>query len=113
MRILIETSGGGGLVLLIVVALAMSHSGGIGAMVAAVLVAILIAIVATVLSVGGYLMYRVRQRAPASLSAPPVTLHAEVLPAGPRQALAPPQVRLDPDQLAELAEILRREQRPE
>jgi hypothetical protein len=112
MRILIETSGGGGVVLLIGLALLMSHGGGVDAMVTAVLAAVLVAVVAAVLSVAGYLLYRARRQ--VGQTAPPAsraTLRAEVLQPEPRTALAPPQVRLDPDQLAELAALIRSERK--
>lgn len=97
------------MVLLIALALLASHGGGVSAMVTAVLVAVLVAVVAAVLSVAGYLLYRARrQSARGYAPAPPAAVRAEVVQPAPRAALAPPQVRLDPDQLAELAEILRR-----
>jgi hypothetical protein len=43
---------------------------------------------------------------------PPRVLRPEVMPDA-RAALAPPQLRQHPDQLAELAEIIHRGQRPE
>ena len=58
----------------------------------------------------GYLLYRARRPgAQNRTSASPATLRAEVLPVEPRPAIAP-VVRLPADQLAELAEILRRQQ---
>lgn len=109
MMILIKTSGGGGVVLLVGLALLMSHGGGVDATVTAVLVAVLVAVVATVLAAAGYLLYRARRPgAQNRTSAPPATLRAEVLSVEPRPAIAP-LVRLPADQLAELAELLRRQ----
>ena len=114
MRILIETSGGGGVVLLIALALLASHGGGVSAALAAVVIALVVAVVLAVAGLGGYLVYRARRPgAQGYAPAPRAALRAEVLQPEPRTALAPPQVRLHPDQLAELAEILRRSQRPE
>ena len=112
MRILVETSGGGGVVLLILGALALSHGDGLSAAATAVLIALIVAAVAAVVVVAVLLLRRARPpQAPAALA--PRVLRAEVMPDAVRPALAPPQVRLDPDQLAELAEILRRHERPE
>jgi hypothetical protein len=116
MRILIETSGGGGVVLLIALALLAGHGGGISAAVAAVVIALVVAVVLALAGLGAYLVYRLRR---------PVVQNVVHLPGpsrpqwgtldhpdGPR-ALEQPAVRLHADQLAELAEILRRSQRPE
>ena len=120
MRILIETSGGGGVVLLIALALLAGHGGGISAALAAVVIALVVAVVLALAGLGGYLVYRARREAAPrvtktiSVTSAPVTngLLVTGAPAAPR-ALESPAVRLHPDQLAELAEILRRDQRPE
>lgn len=114
MRILVETSGGGGVVLLVAVALLASHGGGISVALAAVVIALMVAVVLAVAGLGAYLVYRARRPgAQGYAPAHRATLRAEVVQPEPHAALAPPQVRLDADQLAELAEIIRRSQRPE
>ena len=119
MRILVETSGGGGVVLLIALALLAGHGGGISAALAAVVIALVVAVVLALAGLGGYLVYRARREAAPRVtktvsvtSAPVANGLLVTAPAAPR-ALESPAVRLHPDQLAELAEILRRDQRPE
>ena len=113
MRILIETSGGGGVVLLIALALLAGHGGGVSAALAAVVIALVVAVVLAVAGFAAYLVYRLRNPSPGGFVRTPVVrmpvLHE--LPGPERPALEP--VRLHPEQLAELAEILRRSQRPE
>ena len=116
MRILIETSGGGGVVLLIALALLAGHGGGISAALAAVVIALVVAVILALAALGWYLVYRARRERPT------VTWRADVLrtpvasrpqrgdlqQSGATAALEQPAVRLQPDQLAELAEMLRR-----
>jgi hypothetical protein len=111
MKILVETSGGGGIVLVVVLALVASHGGGISA--ALLIVVIVLAVVAAAAAAGtvAVVVHRGRQEVrPAPSLAPRPVLRAEVL-GDPHPAIEP--VRLHPEQLAELAEILRRDQRPE
>jgi hypothetical protein len=113
MTIFIRTSGGGGVVLLIGLALLASHGGGISAALAAVVIALVVAVVLAVLGLGGYLVYRARREVRPHFrqvvhQAPLVHEQSSALPATSLAALEPPAVRLHPDQLAELAEILRR-----
>jgi hypothetical protein len=112
MRILIQTSGGGGIVLLIALALLASHGGGVSAALAAVVIALAAAVVLAVAGLGGYLVYRGRRGTKTIFmpSAPRVTNSLFVTPDLTPPALEQPAVRLHPDQLAELAEILRRHQ---
>ena len=118
MRILIETSGGGGVVLLIALALLAGHGGGISAALAAVVIALVVAVVLAVAGLGGYLVYRARREAVGRQFSNTVGSINNVTPVRinnvtPLHALEQPAVRLHADQLAELAEILRRSQRPE
>jgi hypothetical protein len=110
MRILIETSGGGGVVLLIGLALLASHGGGISAALAAVIIALVVAVALAVAGLGAYLVYRLRNPSPEGFVRTPAVRMPVVrdLPAAAPRILEPPAVRLHPDQLAELAEILRR-----
>jgi hypothetical protein len=109
--IFIRTSGGGGIVLLVALALIFGHGGGLSGTVAVVLVALVVLVVLAVLGVLGALAYRATRPPQAGSSMPPATLRAEVLPNTPRPAIAP-EVRLSADQLAELAETIRRGERP-
>ena len=117
MRILIETSGGGGGILLIALALIAGHGSGISAALVAVVIALVVAVALVVAGLGGYLVYRarreVRPRFRQVVQAPLVRDQSSVLPAAAAPALEQPAVRLHPDQLAELAEIIRRQRRPE
>ena len=118
MRILIETSGGGGVVLLIALALLAGHGGGISAALAAVVIALVVAVVLALAGLGAYLVYRARREVRPHFrqvvhQAPLVRDQSSALAAAAPRALESPAVRLHPDQLAELAEILRRSQRPE
>jgi hypothetical protein len=112
-KILIETSGGGGVVLLIALALLMGHGGGIGAAVAvvvialAVIVALAAAVLVTVL-VRRALPERTAAKIPAVVR---ISAEPGELPSTPRALDA--QVRLPQDQLEQLAEIIRRQQRPQ
>jgi hypothetical protein len=126
-RILIETSGGGGIVLVVVAALLAGHSGPVSAALAAVLIALAVVVALAVGGLVALLVYRARQVRPH------FTYRAEVAPASklatrvanlPAQttraagdfeppALEAPAVRLHPEQLEQLAEILRRRERPE
>jgi hypothetical protein len=127
-RILIETSGGGGIVLVVVVALlAGGHGGGLDAALAATLIALAVVVALALGGLVAFLLYRARQdkrlqgetATPLSVSAvrtPPrggqfLTAGADTRPA--LELAAPREVRLHPEQLAELAEILRRHERPE
>lgn len=105
---------GGGLVVL-VIAGAVLFGSAAAAVATAVLVALIVAVVVVVLAVagtGGYLVYRARHG--RALIAPPVV---HQLPAPERAAIGPPRELhlhlhgVDPGQLAELAEILRRRER--
>jgi hypothetical protein len=109
-RILIETSGGGGIVLLIALALLASHGGGISAALVAVVIALVVAVVLAVAGLAGYLVYRARREARAPQIRQMLADFTPVrqVPATTQRALEQPAVRLNPDQLAELAEILRR-----
>ena len=115
MRILIETSGGGGVVLLIGLALLASHGGGISAALAVVVIALVVAVGLVLAGLGGYLVYRARReaRAPQIRAVRADFTPVRQVPAAAAPALEQPAVRLHADQLAELAEILRRSQRPE
>ena len=113
MRILVETSGGGGVVLLIALALLASHGGGISAALAAVVIALVVAVVLALAGLGAYLVYRARREVRPHFrqvvhQAPVVHEQSSALPAAAAPALEQPAVRLHADQLAELAEILRR-----
>jgi hypothetical protein len=120
-KILIETSGGGGVVLLVVLALlAAGHGGGIGT---AAAVALITAVITVVLAVAAIAVYLVRRGEPESHPTPIRHVTAErvteadpapigQLTASTRRALepgGPREVRLPPEQLAELAELLRRQ----
>ena len=117
MRILVETSGGGGVVLLIALALLAAHGGGISAALAAVVIALVVAVVLALAGLGGYLVYRARREVRPHfrqvVQAPLVRDQSSALAAAAPPALEQPAVRLHADQLAELAEILRRTERPE
>jgi hypothetical protein len=122
MTIFIRTSGGGGVVLVVALALLASHGGGISAALAAVVIALAVAVALAVAGLGAYLVYRARREAPrpnvirlsnsgVKFSPPGGVFLTPGFDTPP--ALEQPAVRLHPDQLAELAEILRRGQRPE
>jgi uncharacterized membrane protein len=110
--IFIRTSGGGGIVLLVALALLYGHGSGLSGTATVVLVALVVLVVLAILGVLGCLVYRATRPPQAGISMPRATLRAEVLPPD-RQMLAAPVVRLPDDQLEQLAEILRRAQRPE
>ena len=105
------------MVLLIALALLAGHGGGISAALAAVVIALVVAVVLAVAGLGAYLVYRARREVRPHfrqvVQAPLVRDQTSALPATSLPALEPPAVRLHPDQLAELAEILRRTERPE
>jgi hypothetical protein len=112
--IFIRTSGGGGIVLLVVLALVFGRGGnGISGALAVVL-AVLVAL--TVLAVIVTLAVIVRRVLPARTPDGPrsvirVSPEPGELAAPPRALSAP--VRLPQDQLEQLAELIRRGQRPE
>jgi len=107
MTIFIRTGGGGRVVLLVALALLASH-GGVSAALAVVIV-LAVAVVLAVAGLGAYLAYRARNPSPGGFVRTPVVRMPVVceLPA------ERPAMRLHPDQLAELAEIIRRGARPE
>jgi hypothetical protein len=107
-----QETGGGGIVLLIALALIASHGSGLSGAVTAVLIGLVVLVVLAILGVLGCLVYRATRPPQAGISMPRAALRAEVLPPD-RQMLAAPVVRLPADQLEQLAEILRRGQRPE
>lgn len=108
MRILVETSGGGGIVLLVVLALIAGHGGGISAALVIVVIVLAVVVALAIAGTAAVLVHRARQEArPAPSLAPRPVLRAEVT-GRPHPAIEP--VRLHPEQLAELAEILRRDQ---
>ena len=112
MTIFIRTSGGGGIVLIVALALIFGHGSGISGVLDAVLIGL---VVLVVLAVAAAVI--VRRVLPARTPDGPRTVIRAVpepgeLPGQP-PALEPPAVRLHADQLAELAEILRRPGRPE
>jgi hypothetical protein len=115
MRILIETSGGGGVVLLIALALLAGHGGGISAALAAVVIALVVAVILALAALGWYLVYRARRevRPPQIRTVRADFTPVRQVPANAAPALEQPAVRLHADQLAELAEIIRRTERPE
>lgn len=114
MTIFIRTSGGGGIVLLAALALIFGHAGnGISGTLAVALAALA---ALTVLAVIVTLAVLVRRLLPERAAAAPRTV-VQVVPE-PRELPGQPPalaaaVRLHPEQLAELAEILRRGQRQE
>ena len=110
MRILLETSKGGAAVLGIGLLLLWAHGGGSGAsdVVIALVVALIVVVVAA-LGIGGYFVCRAMRQERAAVSpAPPRVLRAEVLPDAARPVLEAPAVRLHPEQLEQLAELIRR-----
>ena len=114
MTIFIRTSGGGGIVLLIALALIFGRGGNGLSGAVAIILGILVAL--TVLAVIVTLAVEVRRLRPAPAPDGPRTLLRAVpepgeLAAPPRAIAAP--VRLADDQLEQLAEMLRRAQRPE
>ena len=118
MKILIATEGGGGLVLLIVVVLlAGGHGGAVSGALVAVLIAAALIVVLGVAALAALLVHRVRRPAPGNvvqIPGPARPAWSSLDPADAPRALEPSrEVRLEPGQLAELAEILRRSQRPE
>jgi hypothetical protein len=120
--ILIRWSGGGGVVLLVVLALVASRGGGISAGLLIVVIVLAVVVALAIAGTAAVLVHRARQEAARPnvirLSQTPVTKmppRGEFLTAGfdTPPVLEQPAVRLHPEQLAELAEILRRDQRPE
>jgi hypothetical protein len=113
-RILVETSGGGGIVLVAAVALlAGGHGGGLDAALAAAVIALAVVVALALGGLVALVLYRARRRG-QDASRPPYAvrqLRADLVPPAvqtpDRPALEAPAVRLHPDQLAELAEILR------
>lgn len=117
MTIFIRTSGGGGIVLLIALALIAGHGSGIGAALAAALIALVVLVVAALVVLAAVLVHRIRRpvvQDVVQIPGPSRPLWGSLdHPGGPR-ALAPSlTVHLEPEQLAELAELIRRGQRPE
>lgn len=124
MEIHVRTAGGGGVVLLVIIALAAGGGGaGMGTALAAVLIALAVVVALALGGLVAFLVYRARRehraaayRAQAELSTArgQFTAPRQLSAAAPRAIEAPPVVRLHPEQLAELAEILRQQhQRPE
>jgi hypothetical protein len=110
MTIFIRTSGGGGIALLVVLALLYGHGSGLNGTVAIILVVLVVLVVLAILGVLGMLARRMRRPGGANVpSVPPATVRGEVLPGQPRQMLAGPEVRLPADQLEQLAELIRRQ----
>jgi hypothetical protein len=114
MTIFIRTSGGGGIVLLVALALVFGRGGNGISGPLAVALAVLVAL--TVLAVIVTLAVLVRRLLPERRADTPHTV-IRVAPepvelAAPPRALGAP-VRLADDQLEQLAEIIRRSQRPE
>lgn len=113
MRILVETSGGGGIVLVVVAALLAGHGGGLDAAAAAVVIALAVVVALAIGGLVAFLVYRARQNRPGRpISGPAVyRIPPETRPhleGSHKPALEAPAVRLHPEQLAELAEMLRR-----
>ena len=120
MRILVETSGGGGIVLVVVAALLAGHGGGLDAAAVAVLIALAVVVALAIGGLVAFLVYRARrQDAEGRGYAPYAVRQVRAEPVPPavqtpeRAALEAPAVRLHPEQLEQLAEIIRRGQRPE
>jgi hypothetical protein len=121
-RILVETSGGGGIVLVGAIALIAGGNGTISAAAVAVIVTLAVVIALAIGGLVALLVYRARQVRPHfTYRAEPVTeirASRADLPAQTLQdlgefappAIEAPAVRLHPDQLAELAAILRHQQ---
>ena len=110
MTIFIRTSGGGGIVLLVVLALLYGHDSGLNGTVAIILVVLVVLVVLAILGVLGMLAHRMTRPGGANVPpVPPATVRGEVLPGQPRQMLAGPEVRLPADQLEQLAELIRRQ----
>ena len=123
-----QTSGGGGGLVALVVVLAISvavlhaiwHAIVEAAEIAALVVvsaigaAALAGVTYAALRIRAYVLEQ-RARRPISVRAEVVDVfpHPDSAPIAAPRALESPAVRLHPDQLAELAEILRRSQRPE
>jgi hypothetical protein len=102
---------GGGIVLLVALALVFDDGSGISGMVTAVLLGLVVAVVLAVAVTAAIIMRRMLA-VPAPGGARTVIRavpERDELPGQP-PALAPPAIRLHPDQLAELAEIIRRQQ---
>jgi hypothetical protein len=115
-RILIETSGGGGIVLVVVAALLAGHGGGLDAALAAMLIALAVVIALAVGGLVALVVYRARRtlQPPVLVRQVPAAVPAvRQLDAQDRPAIEAPAVRLLPGQLAELAELIRRGERPE
>lgn len=113
MTIFIRTSGGGGIVLLVALALIFGHGSGISGVVTAVLLGLVVAVVLAVAVTAAVILRRVL---PARTPDGPRTV-IRVSPE-PGELAAPPRaldaaVRLPQDQLEQLAELIRRDQRPE
>ena len=78
MTIFIRTSGGGGIVLLVVLALLYGHGSGLNGTVAIILVVLVVLVVLAILGVLGMLAHRMTQ--PGGANVPPVP--AELMAAG-------------------------------
>jgi hypothetical protein len=127
-RLLIEASPGGVVVLVVAIALISGGGGAISAVAVAVIITIAIAIALALGGLVALVVYRLRRASQgashpliyrAQLAPNPVE-RSTGLPAQTRQslpdsapALEAPAVRLDPGQLAELANLIRRDVRPE
>ena len=113
MTIFIRTSGGGGIVLIVALALIFGHGSGISGAAAAVLLGL---VALTVLAIVVTLAVVVRRVLPERAGDGPrtvirVTPEPGELAAPPRALDAP--VRLPQDQLEQLAEMIRHHQPPE
>ena len=99
--------------LLVALALIVGHGSGISGTVTAVLLGLVVAVVLAVAVTAAVIL---RRLLPAQAPPGPRTVIRAVpepgVLTGQQAALEQPAVRLHPDQLAELAEILRRSQRP-
>jgi len=115
-RILVETSGGGGVVLVVAAALLTGHGSGISAALAAAVIALAVVVALALGGLVAFLVYRARRQSIEGQGYPPYAvrqLRADVVSPAvqtqERPAIEAPAVRLHPEQLAELAELIRRE----
>ena len=117
MRIHFEASAGGVVVLVVIGVLLSGHGSDVSSALTAAIIFLIVFGILAVAVVAGLVVYRSRHRDDRQWYPPPYAvreIRADVVPpsvqAAERPALEPPAMRLHPDQLAELAEILRRHQ---
>ena len=116
MTIFIKTSGGGGIVLIVALALIFGHSGGVGGVLAAVLLGLFVAAMLAVAVTAAVVIRRVLPpRTPDEpltvIQVAPEAAHTRIGHHAAPAISAP--VRLPQDQLEQLAELIRRTERPE